>query len=225
MNYKLLSIPTTLFASALVLAVACEPCVGDECDFDDDGGGEGGAPEATGGASGGTSSGGAVGTGGSPAGGEGGLGGTTQTLDCLGTGVPSGTRGSCEPVADEETEPGAYACQACAQMYCCDEVEVCAAEDPLTACYFGSTSRLGFDEEPIVGEFDCILDCLRNLPYEEFLGDQAEVDACALECGSAECDEDQAGPASAALAACLLGVNNDVAPAGCQEECALVPEP
>src|SRR5688572_14330922 len=100
MNYKLLWIPTTLFASALTLAVACEPCVGDECDFSDDGGGEGGAPDGSGGASGGTSSGGAVSTGGTAAGGEGGMGGTAQTLDCLESGEPSGTPGSCQPTVN-----------------------------------------------------------------------------------------------------------------------------
>jgi hypothetical protein len=225
MNYKLLWIPTTLFASALTLAVACEPCVGEECDFDD-GGGEGGTDGGSGGASGGTTaaSGGAVGSGGTAAaGGEGGMGGTAQTLDCLASGEPSGTPGACEPIASEGSD--SYDCQACAAEYCCDEVEACAATNPETACYYGSTSRLGFDGEPIVGELDCILDCLRELPYEEFVGDQDQVDTCALECGSAECNEDEAGPASVALASCLLGIGNDVAPAGCQEECALIPEP
>lgn len=222
MNYKLLWLPTTLFASALTLAVACQPCEGDECDFDDDGGGEGGS-DGSGGSTGGASSGGAPGSGGAASGGAGGMGGDpTAALDCLDSGTPEGTPGSCDPIVSEE-DPS-YACQACAAAFCCEEVEVCSATDPETACYYGSTSRLGFDDEPIVGELDCILDCLRNIPYEEFVGDQDQVDACALECGSAECDESEAGPATVALASCLVGIGNGEYPLGCQEDCAILPE-
>lgn len=225
MNYKLLWIPTTLFASALTLAVACEPCEGDECNFDE-GGGAGGMDSSggNGGASGGNTSGGGSSSGGASTGGQGGMGGgATAALDCLETGVPEGTPGSCEPAVDEE-DPS-HACQACAAAYCCEEVETCSAEDPLTACYWGSTARLGFDGEPIVGELDCILDCLRNIPYGDFIGDQDQVDECALECGSAECEESEAGPAAVALASCLVGIGNDDAPLGCQEDCSIIPEP
>jgi len=223
MNYKLLWIPTTLFASAFTFAVACQPCEDDECGISD-GGGEGGS--GTGGASGGSPSTGGASTGGAPAaGGAGGLGGlgggTAEALDCLETGVPSGTPGSCEPTVGEDSE--SYACQTCVESLCCAEAKACAATNPYTACYYGSTARLGFDDQPITGELDCILDCLRNIPVDEFLGDQDQVDACALECGSAECDESEAGPASVALASCMLGIDNDAYPAGCQEECAIAP--
>jgi len=222
MTYKLLWIPTTLFASALTLAVACEPCEGDECNFDD-GGGAGGA-DASGG-QGGSSTGGTTSSGGgsSPTGGVGGMGGGPATaLDCLESGDPAGTPGSCEPAVPEEDAN--FACQACAAEYCCAEVEACSAEDPLTACYYGSTARLGFDGEPIVGELDCILDCLREIPDDEFVGDDFEIETCAAECGSAECDENSAGEASVALASCLVGIDNEVAPAGCRFECGIVEE-
>jgi len=227
MSYKLLWIPTTLFASALAFAVACEPCEGDECNFDDGGGAGGGS--TTGGQGGATGSGGktsasgGANTGGASTGGAGGMGGDpTTALDCLESGEPTGTPGSCEPIADELDSN--YACQACAAEYCCAEVEACSADDPLTACYYGSTARLGFNGEPIVGELDCILDCLREIPDDEFVGDDYEIESCAAECGSAECNEDRAGDASTALAACLVGIGNDVAPAGCQTECAILDE-
>jgi len=221
MNYKLLLLPTTLFACALTLAIACEPCEDDECGVDASGG-EGGS-DGSGGASGGSSSGGAS-SGGSASGGDGGIGGgdPTAELDCLGSGTPEGTPGSCEPTV-AENDPS-YDCQACIQEYCCEEAEACGASDPYTACYYGSTARLDFAGDPIVGEADCILDCMRNIPYEEFIGDQDQVDACALECGSAECNEDEAGAASVALASCMVGITA-ADPLGCQEACSIVPEP
>lgn len=224
MSYKLLWIPTSLFASALLFAVACEPCEGDECDFDD-GGGAGGAETGGQGGStstGGVSSGGAS-SGGAASGGAGGMGGgTTTELDCLASGDPVGTPGSCQPTVDEADE--SYACQACIAEYCCAEAEACGASDPYTACYYGSTSRLDFGGEPIVGEVDCILDCLREIPDDEFVGDEFEIDACAAECGSAECDEAHAGETSTALASCLVGIDNETAPAGCRYECGIVAE-
>lgn len=220
MNWKLLLVPTTILGSALTLAVACQPCPEDGCQFDgfggSDGTGGGSGGSASGGLGGETSSGGS--TGGSAEGGADGLGGGAAELDCLENGQPTGTPGSCEPWAPEGTSN--YTCQACAQQHCCAEVEACDASGPQTACYYGSTAVLGAGDEPL-SELDCILQCLRDLAADdEFTGEAYQVDDCALTCGSTECDETQAGAGSVALAKCLVG--DDENPAGCQEECGIL---
>jgi hypothetical protein len=228
MNWKLLSIPTTLFASALTLAVACQPCEGNECDFTTDAGGEqgstgGGAGDGSGGKSGG---GGTTASGGATTGGNGGLGGSLSTggttatvLDCQPTGDASGTPApSCGPTTTDG-DPN-FACEACVQALCCDEFEQCNALEPATACRYGATV---LDGASISGEFDCIIECLYGIPQEDYVGGQDELDACASLCGSAECDDTKAGPAATSLAGCMLGLTTPSNPAGCQVDCEMNP--
>ncbi len=221
MNWKLLIVPTSLFAISASLALACEPCEGDECKLDSDGGGEpgdGSGGKASGGmggnpATGGTAPGGSSATGGSSLGGE---GGSAASLDCQEDGSPEGTPGSCEPLS----EPGDqnYECEACVQEFCCSEFEACNASGPKTSCRFGSTLLAGF---PVEGEFDCMLACLRDVDY--FYGDETQMLDCADQCGSSECNPGKAGLAAQELVACMLGYENTEYPLGCQDACKMGP--
>ena len=241
MNWKLLTIPAVVFSSSLLLASACEPCEGDECNIGDGFGGDpvGSGGESSGGESsggsgatdgGGTSSGGSVssgGSGGSGVAGEGGaaLGGqagsgtgsSSATLDCQVDGSADGTPGSCEP--QSSSGDANYDCEACVQELCCSEFEACNASDPVTACRFGSTL---YDGQAIEGEFDCLLDCMRTSGY---LGDEYELNECAASCGSAECNPDESGPAATDLMGCMLGLNNVDNPTACREACEMLPPP
>ncbi len=233
MNWKLLTIPTSLFATSLLLMTACEPCEGDECNFDSDFGGAPGDGGTGGYATGGSGGTGGYATGGYATGGDatggltsgggglGGLGGAsggTAPLDCQEDGTPAGTPGSCEPGEPDSVN---YECESCVQQFCCSEREACEATKPRTACRWGATLLEG---EPIEGEFDCMLACLRNLPPEDFLGDEYNVEECAAQCGSAQCNEAEAGPAAKNLITCMLGINNEDYPLGCQEACQMGPE-
>jgi hypothetical protein len=233
MNWKLLTLPLAIFFTPFFLATACEPCEEDQCSFDGLGGadGESGGADSGGSSSGGSSSGGTGGSGGTEAGGEpgvagegggaatGGEGGSgaAANLDCQSDGTTAGTEGSCVPVSD--IGDSNYDCEACVQEYCCAEFEACNASDPVTACRFGSTLSGG---EPIEGEFDCMLSCLRGL--EGALGDAYDVATCAGECGSSECNPNEAGPFAADLISCMLGIDNEDNPLGCQDACAMLPE-
>jgi hypothetical protein len=104
-------------------------------------------------------------------------------------------------------------------MYCCSEFEACNAASPVTACRFGSTL---LDGGAVEGEFDCMLTCLRGL--DGAFGDSYDVETCAAECGSAECNADHAGPTATALISCMLGIDNVESPLACQEACQMLPQ-
>lgn len=158
-------------------------------------GGQGGA------ASGGSSSGGSVG-------GETATGGTGDRVDCQEDGEAEGTFKGVE-MPDS--------CTTCLEDLCGEVWETCNAADPSAACRWGSTSFVVGDGTA-VGEFDCMLACFDELG-EDFIGDDYDVEQCAAQCGSAECDASQAGPVAVSLAECLIDTEDDLD--GCQAECGL----
>lgn len=218
MNWKLITLPALLCLATGLSINACSLSTGDLSDW----GGEGGDEN--------NSSGGGK----NPTGGTGGTGGTDGTggtkpepepLDCQEDGQAEGTPGSCEPTADEDDDN--YACQECVASLCCEEFEACNASKPATACRYGATKYLDPDNEAIEGEFDCIFQCLtdlRNDPNSGYIAFDDDLDDCAAQCGSLECDDSKAGPAAFNLSACMLGISlSPENAAGCQMECGLDP--
>jgi len=211
-NFQLL-VGLSLVASGGILALP-----GCEITTDGDFGGYGGDDDSSGGKS---SSSGGKGSGGKASGGEGGAGaggastggtnsggsaGSGDQLDCQADGTAQGEfKGIDDP--DE--------CTQCLSERCKSSWETCNAAEPSAACRWGSTSFVD-GSTTVEGEFDCILTCFKDLG-DDFVGDEYDVNQCALQCGSAECNQNSAGPVAISVAECLSGTGDD--DIGCQIEC------
>jgi hypothetical protein len=219
LNFKiLLGLGLTVGGAAFTLP-ACEITTdGDVGGFGGDDGSSGG--KASGGkASGGKSSGGqgsgGKGTGGSLGGAASGggssggsAGGGSEELDCQTNGTAQGEFKGIEEPDD---------CTSCLEEHCRSAWETCNAAEPSAACRWGSTAFV-VGSATVEGEFDCMLACFKELG-DDFIGDSYNVDECAIQCGSAECNQDTAGPVAIAVAECLGGTGDD--DIGCQLECGL----
>lgn len=209
MTKKTLSSLSCLLLIGACLPSACTIVAG----TDDDGfGGFGGLPTpSTGGRSsstgGGATTGGAGGstssTGGSAGDATGGS--AAEPLDCQEDGSSEG---------EYKAIPNGGACIECLEQNCEASWKLCNTLDPDSACRFGSTSFVE-DNESVRGEFDCMLACFQA--NQDFVGDEDDLEACQVLCGSAECDASGAGPVATDLAACLIGTDEDLD--GCQAEC------
>lgn len=207
-----------LLSLGLLTTAACSVVVGADDDLGGSpgvgGDGTGGKKGSGGSGSGGKASGGSAGetASGGMASGSGGLGGTSPKLDCQADGSAEGTYA---PPATSS------ACAVCLQNNCETSFETCYSVEPDSACLYGSTAFM-VGGKTVEGEFDCMISCFNALVEDDnFLGDEVDLESCQAECGSAECDPNQAGPVTTTLAECLLGLSTDEDPDGCQAECGL----
>ncbi len=206
----------SLLSLGSLMSAACSVVVGGDGDF-------GGAPGSGGKGSGGKSTG----------GGKNGVGGRTGGAgeENGSGGATGGQGGGAQAKLDCQTDgsaEGSYAapsrssaCSECLLTNCRDEFRTCYTVEPDSACLYGSTSFI-VSKNTVEGEFDCMLSCFAALVADEdFIGDEVDLESCQMQCGSAECDPELAGPVTTDLAACLLGLTTDEDPDGCQEECGL----
>lgn len=205
----------SLLSLGSLMSAACSVVVGGDGDLGGatSSGGKGSGGKGTGGEKtgvGGKASGGSAGETGSGTGGQGGA--PQAKLDCQTDGTAEGTYSA--PASSS-------ACSECLLTNCRTEFRTCYSLEPDSACLYGSTSYM-VDKGTVEGEFDCMLSCFAALVADEdFIGDETDLESCQMQCGSAECDPELAGPVTTELAACLLGLSTDEDPDGCQAECGL----